>query len=170
MKNCRNWLKEKSYVWFVVAILYWSNPMRILRLGSIVSMIVIPLFLAAPTVEAGPLGLPEKVSEQMMKLNLALADLSTMSGAQDTPSQVNLIIASTSSISNAAQNRKFVHSRWNRAVNYVDETYGPNAAEKFQTLGNRINRKLKEQFGPAEAARIEKKFFILFEKKFISPS
>lgn len=144
--------------------------MRILRLGSIVSMLVIPLFLAAPTVQAGPLGLPEKVSEQMMKLNLALADLSSLSEVEDTPSQVSLILASTSSNSTADQNRQFVHSRWNRAVNYVDETYGPNAAEKFETLGNRINKKLKEKFGPAEAARIEKKFIILFEKKFISPS
>ena len=144
--------------------------MKILRFGSLLSMLIIPLFLTTQTVQAQSLGTPKKVSEHLMKLNLAIADLSVMSEAPDTSSQVDVILASTSSSTNAERNREIVNRKWARAVNYVDETYGPNAADKFQAIGQRINRHLKQKFGEPKAAKIEKEFFLLFQKKFISPS
>lgn len=138
------------------------------------SSIAIALMLVAPATQAQTFAKYAALSAQLKSIQLKIAQLPGVDASTNADSQVSLIMASVNSTGytnpNGQTNRQIVNRQFAKAVDYVDEIYGPDASAAFEKAGQRVNRRLIERFGNDKAATIEKRFFRLVQKKFISPS
>lgn len=138
------------------------------------SALAVPLMLVAPATQAQTFSKFAALSKQLKSIQLTIAQLPGVDTPTSADSQVNLILASVDSTGytnpNGQTNRQIVNRQFAKAVDYVDENVGPEAAAAFQKAGQRVNRRLVARFGNNKAATIEKRFFRLVQKKFISPS